>query len=444
MKAELLPLLDDAIAELRSAHTRFAAQRGSAEDKRSLVSIAPAIRAAYLAVEKLLKHALAAIDPYLVYEELKPVSIRALVKDLRSSGNPSLLASRSSLRTLTLLEAWAAIQELDLLPLDASALGQFGATIKQLAFVRRQVQHAELWATTAEMLSLLEQLFAQVRVVGNALIPDFEARVAAIDPELPFALRAIEEKVDKGWIHLRDLIRAGKPPVFDVKIVTSLRSPEHDPDIGFFYDLAESNYLVGVSLVPRAQASGLFTTYVDRDQVQAREEVMLLDLPVDEVSIGDVPPAPPPSPGIFGILSFEEDAATKELREAIRIVMERKRLAVERFGLSPLEDGALKVARSPVWAHWSAGTTASLTMLSQIILKDFRMDYLRGQRLGHIQSELLPAPSLEGASAAKPFRLAGQCWITHEFVTDERMASELYPAGTVLRYHRARLTPVES
>lgn len=444
MAQQLLTLLDDALSELHEAHLRFAAQKRLSQDQQTLLPVVQAIRSAYLAVEKLFKHALASIDPYLVYEELRPVSVRSLIKDLRASGSPSPLASRNSLRTLTLLDSWGAIQELDLLPIDSTALSQFGATLKQLISVRRLAQHAELWVTPQELLSLLEQLFAQIRTVGNTLIPDLDKRLSAVDPKLVYAFRAIEEKVDKGWIHLRELLAEGKFPVFEVGVITYLAAPDHDPELVFLADGRAANYIFGRALVPKAQASGLFTMVLEKDQIQPREELMAEDLPVADISDSDIPSSPPSPPGFPSALWIPVDEATKRLQEAIRMNIVRRQLAVERFGLKPLEDGTLTLSRMAVWGHWVHPGDPKLTMLSQILLQDLEIRYTKGHRIGQFHSRLLPSPDLEGALNAKPLQLTGSLWMTGEFVTDERTASEHAPAGTVVRFHRARLKPEEA
>ena len=438
MPTERLTLLDDAVAQLRSAVARFRKQTTKSPAVQSLQEAANAIREYYIFAEKSLKHALASVDPFLLLADIKPPLVRALIRETRASGVSSIWGSRQQYRTLSLEAAWEAVEDVMPPPLLPEQLSQLRSAITSLVRYRHMAQHGELWLSATELLGALERLLSLTRPLLMRVVPDVEATLERASPDTLVSLRAIEQRVDEGWLRLVDSVASGVTPDFELKFLTALADPDAAPQwTSFGYSPTSSTLLFQVS-VPRATASGLFLTSITHDEAEARAEQRGADLLVDairddEVSLPDERPT-----GLLGLLSIPKDPSVLSLERDLQRQLEKRRLAIERFGVTQLEDGHLEAGNVASWATLVPAAGAARAQSFGVTLESLRIQYSANEREGRLHGVAFPSPSSIGTPSAAALWLSGTVWMTLESVVREDMSTDLFPLGAVVRFHRGR------
>lgn len=430
-----LTLLEDAAHAVVEGHRIFTAQYQAAPENRSMVQIARALRATHLALEKLLKHALAKVEPHLVLEKPDGAVVRAIAKDLKDLGAPSFFATRVPIRTLHLEGAWDVVLDVLAPPISEIGGGQFAATLKDLSRKRNQAQHGELFGDPADYLVTLEQVFSQLRPLLEVLIPEALSRLSELSDTIIASLRGIEERVDAGWILLQDSVRVSGTLPIAFKIYVTLPGADKNLEVAFVEDRADSpGSLSLLTLASVAESSGLFLRLLAPDQERSRREAQTADLPLDEIPETSAPSKPQP---LFGILSIPEKPEVLALRIALEKNRERQRLAIEEFGLSPLEPGQVLLPATPAWIAWSRPDAPGKKATATVVLRDCRITFEADKRKGHCRASVAPNPHYPGSADAAPMHLAADVWLTAEYLVSESHATDRLPAGAVFRLIRA-------
>jgi len=189
--------------------------------------------------------------------------------------------------------------------------------------------------------------------------PDAVGRLEELSNTIIASLCGIEERVDYGWILLRDLVaQAGKLDLA-FKVYVTVPGPEKNLEVVLTKDReTDTNSLTFFATGPLGDPSGLFTRLLAPEQQRSRFEAQKEGLPVDQVP--EPPPPPEPKP-LFGLLQIPESFAERELRVALHQRMEPERLAIEQFGLAPIEPGGLRAPPSPGWLSWKTASDPAKT-----------------------------------------------------------------------------------
>ena len=433
-----LSLLEDASNAILEGHRLFVSQYAAAPEKRDLVAIARALRATHLGVEKVLKHAIAQVEPHLLLEKAETTLIRSIAKDLRELGAPTFLATRVPVRTLRLEAAWEVVLDVLAPPIPDHRRDNFAATLKDLARKRNQAQHGELFGDPSDYLLTLEQLFSQLRPVLEILVPASLTRLHELNDTIVASLRGIEARVDAGWILLQDSIAAAGDLKIAFKIYVTLPGADRNLEVVFTMDRDEDTASLSIlTLASIGESSGLFLRLLTPEQQRSRREAQVLDLPIDQIP---EPPAPPDEKPCLGLLSIPEDPISKAMRIASHKKSERQRLAIEQFGLTPLEDGELLLPPTSAWISWVRTDEPGKKASATITLRDCGISFQRNNREGRCGASVMPNPDYAGAAEANPLVLDAAVRLTGEYVVDESGASDRLPIGAVFRVLRANGT----
>lgn len=429
-----LSLLEDAVRSLLEGHRVFISQYEALPQNRSLVAIARALRATHLSVEKFLKHVLMKVEPHLLLARPDTQLLLAIAKDRRHLQAPSFLATRVPFRTIDAVTAWNTVLEVLSPSITEHARSQFAAALKQLSEQRNQAQHSELYGDPSDFLLTLEQVYSQLRPVLEVLAPEAVVRLGELSDTIVPALRGIEERVDSGWVLLQDTLAEAGPLAVAFKVYVEMPGPDRNLEVFFTQARdTDSNSLSMLTTGARPDSSGLFVRLLSPDQRRSRLEAQVADLPVDQVP----EPPDPPDPPLRGILGVLEDPLTAQLRIALHKRAERRRLAVEQFGLAPLEPGDLRLPPSPAWLAWVRPSDPTKKRTAKVMVNDCHLSFQAGDRRGSIGAVLAPNPDYPGAAHVTPLAMSGDVRLTGEYVVEEGTPSDQPPLGAVVRLLRA-------
>jgi hypothetical protein len=420
------------------------------DDKRDASRLALSVHHAHLAVEKLLKHVVGSIDPYLILEQVNSKLLLELRKEVLTQQLPSIFASRRYLASSNAEQAWALVRELvgpSVVPTTANA---FESALKILVLIRNQAQHGELYGDTTEILSTLERVFARLPEVGSALCPDFLRLLEERHPHQYAELRAIEMAVDAAWWSVREQLMNGRRIAIPISVYVTIRP--NVPTIGLIIDRAQVRKPSVISLPTSGESSlsvvtelevedafGIFGRVISAGEADSRSEARRAVVR-RRLSRSKSPPKPAltedPPPMVGGLfadrglsrLSFTD--ARSPIRVAVLSGIERDREFVEKYGSPPLEDGTISLERVSASITVPVSHRSSSHITGDVFLEDVKLSLFRRKARGTFSGKLLPRKS---ADSVEPIAVRGKIWLTDELVVRET-ASDTHPVGTVIRY----------
>lgn len=447
-----LTLLDHSVLSVAEALRSYRVEDRKPDDKRDAFRLSLALQHAHLAVEKLLKHSISTVDPYLLLEQANVKFLRDLRKELLQQNLPSIFASRRYLASSNAEQAWDVITEVLSPPIPPTSASAFKSALKVLTLLRNQTQHGEFYTDTTEVLSALERIFARLPEVAEALCPDFLKLLEERHPHQYAELRAIEAAVDAAWWTLREYLKKGRrvtipisvyvttrPNIPTVSLSISRDQPEKYPFLSKPKP-GESSLTVFAEIEPD-RVSGLFARAITAEEAkerdQARREVVrrrlarvapqpaIISLPevhaatvgglLSNLGIGDV--ASSPRPGSL-------------LRKALETRFEEERTYIEKYGVPALEDGEIELESATAWITAPLARRSSSHVTGDVLLANCKLALQRRKPRGRFSGLLFPR---KGTESVEPILISGKVWLTYELVV-EANASDTHPLGSVIRY----------
>jgi hypothetical protein len=441
---EHLSLLDDAFAQIASAHRRFASQSSlAATQKTRLSELAAAVRELAGAIEKLLKHALVARHQFLIFDRLEREEVLRLVRAELGRSAPTLITEVPDVKTIGLEACWATAKEFfapELEELNARGVDRerFAATLRELVKRRNRAQHGELWEEPQALLALMKRMLSQIRHVGACLVPEFEARLAADHDRLRLALVAIEQEVEKGWVELLEALRLGTVLPLEVELWTKFIGEAGDIHLLAGEVKGADAHLVVNATVGQDRATGVFARMAEADPFSDRRRLQEAGLILEDDGaelVGQLRWSVR-SPSWTNLGFGSPVADDNGLAASIRAHMERKRAAVERQGLAQIEGGALYLAGLPGWLQWGPGLGAPVAS----VLIEGAIRYMPGERVGRVDGHFAADPSYPGAARQPLLKVEGTIRMTSEAA--HPASDDEGPAGSIahVRRHLASLT----
>ena len=270
--------LEDASQEFLSSFQAYRSVSTEVAERRSPLVLAQCIRGLYISFEKAIKHALNELDPYLLIQKPDAPLLLSLRKDLRARPVPSVFCSRQPFESPGMIQSWKIARALLQPAVDENTLTDFERGLGRLADLRNRAQHGEFYDDIPEVLGLVEQLLARVRVIFHAVCPQFLQQLYQRNSQLESLLRGIENRIDAAWQVLLDyLVNHGA--IVTAARVNTLQDSPNGPLTVFFGD---SSAVLGTGLtanikVPIADAEGLFGTWLTSAEASARHVARTLE-----------------------------------------------------------------------------------------------------------------------------------------------------------------------
>lgn len=451
-----LSLLDHAVASTADALRHWKTEERKPDEKREAFRISLSLHQAHLAVEKLLKHSIAVVDPHLLLEQPTPRLLRDLRKEVVSQGLPSIFASRRYLASSNAEQTWAVVQEVIAPRIASSTASAFEAALKALTGLRNQSQHGVMYVDTGEALGTVERILARLPEVATALCPDFLERLEQQYPHQYAELRALEAAVDAAWWTLRELLKKGRR--ISVPVSVHITNRPNVPTVQFSITRASEGSrhssipIAGessISLFAEVEAghvSGLFGRIITAEEAserdEARRQVIRRKLSVSAPAPSTVQLTERPLPAVGVLLTNLGFSGLKGLGGLSSVLQdtfarnyERERSYIERYGLPPLEDGMVKVDVTPAWITAPISKRSTSHVTGDVVVRDCVLALSRRKPRGRLSALLLPRKS---SQPEDPIAISGKVWLTSELVVKDNPSDQL-PIGTVIRFLRGEV-----
>jgi len=168
-----VPFLEDSVRLLARSLNIYRSQELLSEPDRDPFEIAAAIRDTYLAVEKLLKHIVAKVDPHLLIKKPEPAMLQNLRRDLLEQSAPSLFASRQWFESFDAKATLKIITDVLRPKVAERETQEFSATLEALAHSRNRAQHGELYDMSDALLLKMSRTLGALLTIVDTVSPEF-------------------------------------------------------------------------------------------------------------------------------------------------------------------------------------------------------------------------------------------------------------------------------
>jgi hypothetical protein len=404
-----LSFLEDATARFIAAFEIY--QRLTDEKVEDIGAAAACVRELYLALEKGLKHALQAIDPYLLLQKPDRLLLRNLRRDISARTVPSIFCARTPFETIGLLDVWEVLQDVATAEVDEAVRDEFGRGLSRLRDTRNRAQHGELYEDVDGLLAVVEQVLGRFADVATVFAPDWTRELYRRNAHLQSRLRGIGLQIDGGWQVLLDHLQSSEH--LDLSTGVYVITPQDEAFITFLIGRGEDGQgadLLGEAKgLPASHAGGFFTRFLSPDESVPR----------------------------FGTTVDSEDLVGGLAMWAARKVGDQSAPTpkVKTKALLPLEAGTIRVPAAGGWLKLRfAGQTPSKLYLSTI-LRDFVVNFPGPPEVEGRASGVLESAVVRGTTQPDRVVLTGRAFLESEYTKD---ADEKEGAHTS-RYIRVEL-----
>lgn len=173
--------LDGAAAYLLEALTAFEQQNGVGTDARNSLRLATCIRATYLAVDRLLKCAVARVDPALLIRGLNAKVLQLIRQVPVSERGPSIFTTGVHFETYDADALVGIVRDVVnpqlVSPPSAAVLSELEELLRWITRWRNQLEHAELYGHSDEFLARVERQLGLMLDLITVLAPEVLDRI---------------------------------------------------------------------------------------------------------------------------------------------------------------------------------------------------------------------------------------------------------------------------
>jgi hypothetical protein len=253
-----LTLLDAATQAIADALALHDKQLHTPVPKRDPYQIARAVDSVHLGTDKLLKHIVAKVDPYLLLKSPKPDLLRNIRGALLHGGAQSFFSSKVRIETLDAEPTAEILRDVIYPGINQSEYAGFIEALKAIIPLRNHVQHGELFGDGDQILANVRHLLGEIYPVAKSLCPDFFEQLRNVDEQAESRLKAYKEEIDGAWQVLFDYLTQNSD--FELEIVVDVWLLASDQPLGvkFSNEWGLGNRLSSLVMIPASNASGLF------------------------------------------------------------------------------------------------------------------------------------------------------------------------------------------
>jgi hypothetical protein len=396
-----ITLSDYAVSAFLEGFAAFQAESESTAEGSDAMRLAKAVVQVHLGVDKALKEGLSAIDPALVIAGLKPEVLHTLHRLRLETAAPSILSIRTrvprveSLRIIGLLKLLAQVKPA---ALDPALVSQAEDHLRDLADLRNQIVHLELYEDRDHILSVLAQVLALVTRLLNAYSPETLNRLLEANDQLFTRLDAIEQEIDAAWAVIVEYLR--KHGSLAIKFEAFI---SHQPGDGPVRLSAGSPDILGRSIalsivLPRSKVTGFLgrslAANAARFAVNARKSPM--------------------SSRLVGLLGGD----------TLPSIYDQEPVEGEGFVVS--DDGRLSIAGAPAYLALSLPALKRSYLAVNVKVRELEVVFTAGQAEGRLSGTLV---TVKGS--APPIPVTGTVWFAAEYHTGD--SSDVNPPDTTVR-----------
>jgi hypothetical protein len=234
------------------------AQFARDEDERDAYQLARAIDSVHLGTDKLLKHIVSNIDPYLLLKNPRPEVIRDIRGAILHGGASSMFTTGVRIETLDAEPLAKVIRDVIRPGIPDTDMSAFIDALQSVVALRNHVQHGELFGDSDRMLAHLRRLLGGVYVLGANVSPEIFHTLCGLDGQAESRLKAYKDEIDGAWQVLIDYLATHGSISLSVSIDVWLPSAD-EPNRVFVSGRGYSGDRVSfLTTVPEAHSKGLF------------------------------------------------------------------------------------------------------------------------------------------------------------------------------------------
>lgn len=379
-----LTFRDDATEEFLAAfeiHRSLTTANGERPQLRTAVN---GIRSLALALEKACKDAVATIDPYLLINKLDRALVLQLRRDISAKPVPTIFCSRQPFETITASQAWETLRDLRGSTIAPEALSAFDQAFKRLVDFRNRATHGEIFAEPEELVAVVDEVLARFASVVRVANPDWFEALAVRNGQLESRLKAIESKVDANWQVLIDYVEKHGALDLPITLYGNVEQSANIVSVLLGSEGGATNSILGQAHVPREDATGLFISFLTKQQADARYDARRR-------------PA-------------QKRSKQTDLLEALggtRLVVEKP--------LVPLDSGTLRITQGSGWLALYLEKISPGQLFLPVNIADLLVEFRDGSLPTGVVSGRLESVSSTGASVARTIAVSGTAILDSEW-----------------------------
>jgi len=374
-----LSFLDDAVEGFLEAFElhRHVAEPGTSELRHA----ANCVRGFVLALEKGLKHALASIDPYLLIAEPTRKLLVQLRHDMNARAVPNIFCSRQPFETIGIGQTWETLRDLRGHSIPQDTRSAFDRGLKRLIEARNNAYHGEVYGEPDELSALIDEVLARFTAVISCVSPDWLRILSERNGQLPSRLRGIETQVDGNWQVLVDYLRDHGGIEFPITLYVGTGRDRESVDV-LFGASDKPNNMLGSSDVPASLATGMFTSFLNKQQID------------DRFRARHLPPSGLSAMLLYGLQPVVDDSP-----------------------LTPLEPGTINVPATSVWLTIHLPEITPHHLFLSAIVSELRVEFSEAGQVTGSVSGRLECPIVKG-TAPQRVQIRGTAQLVSEWYSD--------------------------
>lgn len=176
------------------------------EERRDAYQVARAIDSVHLGADKLLKHIVSKVDPYLLLKNPRPEVIRDIRGSMLHGGATSMFTSGVRIETLDAEPTAKVIRDVIRPSIPDADMSAFVDALQAVVSLRNHVQHGELFGDSDRMLANLRRLLGGLYALAVSVCPDFFDALRKVDGQAESRLKAYKDEIDGAWQVLLDYL----------------------------------------------------------------------------------------------------------------------------------------------------------------------------------------------------------------------------------------------
>jgi hypothetical protein len=381
------------------------AQFSRDEAGRDAYQLARAIDSVHLGTDKLLKHIVSAVDPYLLLKNPRPEVIRDIRGAILHGGASSMFTSGVRVETLDAEPMAKVIRDVIRPSIPDADMSAFIDALQAVVSLRNHVQHGELFGDSDRMLANLRRLLGGVYALGASVCPEFLRAVRELDGQAESRLKAYKDEIDGAWQVLLDYLAAHGSIALSISVDVWLPSADEPNRVLVSRRGYSGDRLSFMATVSDTHSHGLFRRLfpIGGSLGRALRRVSTDDL-ADDLGIDQTQPSKP-----RGIL-----AALTEY------------VPPPRKAILPLDEGELRVESvlGQVSVHLPKLEKRSY-LTANVLFSDFTVKLLGSEFVGSVRTVLLPARG----TTRRTITVSGKIQLYGEYVLSEPDEKLDLPSG---------------
>jgi len=420
--------LDGALHALLDSLDGLEALLAQAVEKRDTYRLSRTIDSAHLATERLLKHVVAEVDPYLLLMSPNHEMLKVLRKAVVHRDTPTIFSSSARFDTVKPSALAKLVPDVTHPTIDPTLYGPFENAFTAVTSLRNMVQHGELYGDSDELLAAVKRLLAELLPVMQAISPDGLEKLRGIRGQAESRLKALKVELDGSWVVLTDYLKAERTVTIESKLYLTTPPEGNALTLVIAPKVVGTNAISAFFSLPASAAVGFFGRALSKSELETRQRLRSLERGVPSVLQA------------LWLGSSSQSPVANSHNLGLGAALSQSAVATPTAPLWPLEAGNMLVDVAPASLSLHLeGIKNSEYLNVSIALVKLHAQFAPTETRGSIDGLLLPAVRA-GISPALPIRMSGGIDMTGEYFVEEPDEKLSMVAGSTWRVFESTIT----